>query len=421
MQRFIEFATLVLIWAAAGLAQAQSQAGIELGPRPKQLVEDMDPSRLKSELQACAPESFRATDFSIGHRGAPLMFPEHTRESYEAAVRTGAGIVECDVTFTSDKELVCRHSQCDLHTTTDILVSPLAGHCRTPFQPARFDAQGNLIEPAFAECCTSDISLAEFRTLRGKRDGYNPKARTAAEFVDLEKSEASGRLLTHRESIQLFREANVKMAPELKAPSVPMPYKGMSQTDYAQKFIDEYKAENIVPTQVWPQSFSLADVRYWIENEPAFGEQGVYLDDRDSSPEFNHRDPATWQPGMAELVAMGVNIIAPPLWMLLEAEGDRIVPSVYAREAKAAGLDIIAWSLERSGSLKNGGGWYYQTLNGELPDPKRSHDGLIRREGDVYRVLDVLARDVGVIGVFSDWPATVSYYANCLGSNSGSE
>jgi len=28
-------------------------------------------------------------------------------------------------------------------------------------------------------------------------------------------------------------------------------------------------------------------------------------------------------------------------------------------------------------------------------------------------VLNVLAKDVGVIGIFSDWPATVSYYASC--------
>ncbi len=27
------------------------------------------------------------------------------------------------VTFTKDRELVCRHAQCDLHTTTNILVS----------------------------------------------------------------------------------------------------------------------------------------------------------------------------------------------------------------------------------------------------------------------------------------------------------
>jgi glycerophosphoryl diester phosphodiesterase len=27
----------------------------------------------------------------------------------------------------------------------------------------------------------------------------------------------------------------------------------------------------------------------------------------------------------------------------------------------------------------------------------------------------VLARDVGIKGIFSDWPATVTYYANCMG------
>ena len=28
-------------------------------------------------------------------------------------------------------------------------------------------------------------------------------------------------------------------------------------------------------------------------------------------------------------------------------------------------------------------------------------------------VIDVLARDVGVVGIFADWPATVSFYASC--------
>jgi glycerophosphoryl diester phosphodiesterase len=28
---------------------------------------------------------------------------------------------------------------------------------------------------------------------------------------------------------------------------------------------------------------------------------------------------------------------------------------------------------------------------------------------------EYLVQDVGVVGVFSDWPATVTYYANCMG------
>jgi glycerophosphoryl diester phosphodiesterase len=28
--------------------------------------------------------------------------------------------------------------------------------------------------------------------------------------------------------------------------------------------------------------------------------------------------------------------------------------------------------------------------------------------------LDVLARQVGILGIFSDWSGTVSYYASCM-------
>ena len=66
---------------------------------------------------------------------------------------------------------------------------------------------------------------------------------------------------------------------------------------------------------------------------------------------------------------------------------------------------MITWTLERSGILADGGnGFYYQTI-----------DQAIMREGDLYKVIDALARDVGVLGVFSDWAAPVTYYANCMG------
>ena len=107
--------------------QERHDAAIQLGPRPYFLVERH--ARRAAEgarCMACADGPFRRSDFSIGHRGAALQFPEHTRESYEAGARMGAGIVECDVTFTKDLELVCRHAQNDLHTTTNILVTPLA-------------------------------------------------------------------------------------------------------------------------------------------------------------------------------------------------------------------------------------------------------------------------------------------------------
>ena len=39
----------------------------------------------------------------------------------------------------------------------------------------------------------------------------------------------------------------------------------------------------------------------------------------------------------------------------------------------------------------------------------------MKDDSDYLVALDVLAQDVGVAGVFSDWPATVTYYANCMG------
>ena len=106
---------------------------------------------------------------------------------------------------------------------------------------------------------------------------------------------------------------------------------------------------------------------------------------------------------MEELAARGVRVIAPPMWVLLTVENGAIVPSAYARRARAAGLEIITWTLERSGSLEGGGGFYYQSVA-----------DVIDSDGDVFEVLDVLARQVGIIGIFSDWPATVTYYANCM-------
>jgi glycerophosphoryl diester phosphodiesterase len=378
---------------------------VQLGPRPFFLVNDMDEGPLKAKLQGCSEGPFKGSDFSIGHRGAALQFPEHTKESYTAAARMGAGIMECDVTFTKDKQLVCRHSQCDLHTTTNILATPLGVKCSQPFSPAEYDASGNLITPASAKCCTSDINLAQFKSLQGKMDAANPRATTVEDYLNATPSwrtdlyASHGTLLSHRESIDLFKSLGVKMTPELKSPSVPMPFDGLTQQDYAQQMIDEYKDAGVPASKVWVQSFNVSDVLYWINNEPQFGKQAVYLDDADSPLGL---------PGLAELesyAAQGINIVAPPMWALVSLDQDnKIVPSEYAMNAKAAGLDIITWTLERSGTLTDGGGWYYQTVN-----------SAINNSGDTMNMLDVLAQDVGILGIFSDWPATVTYYANCMG------
>ena len=233
-------------------ANGELRPRIQLGPRPGYLIDVMNEGPLKSRLASCVNKRPRKTDFSIGHRGAPLMFPEHTRESYIAAAGQGAGIMECDVAFTSDRELVCRHSQCDLHTTTNILATPLAKKCTQGFVP--------------------------------------------------------------------------------------------NSVDFAQRRAD------------------------------------------------------------------GLNIIAPPMFALLASNGEGdIVPSHYAELAAGEGLDFITWTIGRSGRivedvLEGGSTFCYQKIF-----------FYVENDGDIYTTLHALAYDVGIVGIFSDWPATVTYYANCMG------
>lgn len=192
--------------------------------------------------------------------------------------------------------------------------------------------------------------------------------------------------------------------PEAKTPEVDMPFQGdYTQHDFIQQIVDTFRAAGIAASRVWLQSFLPADVFYWIENEPDFGAQAVYLDERADLSADGYEEAVASLPGLA---ARGVNIVAPSIWQLVTANNvtREIVPSTYATTAKAAGLDIITWSFERSGPLEEGGGYYYESVS-----------NLINDDGDEYTVIDVVAQQIGVLGVFSDWPATITYYANCFG------
>lgn len=380
----------------------RNDQSIQLGPRPFYLVQGMDPGPLKSRLMKCMDGPFRRTNFSIAHRGAPLQFPEHTREAYEAGARMGAGIVECDVTFTKDGRLVCRHDECDLHTTTNIVDTPLNAACSVPWSGAN----------SAPRCCASDLTLAQFKTLKGKMDASNPAATTAAGYLGGTASfrtdlyNPRGTLLTLRESIELNERLGVKHTPELKAGNAAHINQVFgSQAAYAQAMINEFRMAHVDPRDVYAQSFNLADVTYWVTHEPAYGRQAVYLDDVDPGAGI---PPLT----VAELQAIrrqGVHIFAPPIPALLAVDSnDQIVPSQYARDIKAAGLEIISWSFERADLRKGAkGAGFYAAF-----DPEGR---AMKKDSDMYLELDALAQDVGIIGLFSDWPATVSYYASCMG------
>lgn len=397
---------LLVIFLAGLLLFPPASLAIEFGVRPQYLVEQMQDSALKTKLQNCRPDGAKPSRFSIAHRGAPLQFPEHTLESYRAAVLMGAGMVECDVAFTKDRQLVCRHAQCDLHATTDILLRPdLAQHCQQGFQGADSKTGAG----ASARCCTSDISLEQFRSLCGLMDGVNPDAANVEEYLQgtpgwrTELYASCGTMMSHRDSIALIDAAGLQFVPELKSPEVTMPFNGTySQADYASQLVDEYLAAGVDPERVWLQSFNQEDVFFWIEHYPKFARQVVYLDDRPFRIEG-------FKPSADDFKALyrkGLRHIAPPIPVLIKESENGLQLTAYAKLARDAGLELITWSLERSGPLDSGGGWYFQSMANEA---RRTGDGLI------FPLLEILAEEAGVIGVFSDWPATTSYYAHCTG------
>ena len=201
-----------------------------------------------------------------------------------------------------------------------------------PFTPAEFDPITNeRTKAASARCCTTDFTLAEFKSLKGKMDSSNPNATTVEEFIQgnpsfrTELYATGGTLLSHRESIALFESLDTKFTPELKgidrdangnpivAENSGFGQSKLNQKSYARKMIQEYSDAGIDPRDVFPQSFNLDDVLQWVHEFPQYGKQAVYLDDIPSS--F-----LTTPPGLKELQALkkkGVNILAPPMPALL--------------------------------------------------------------------------------------------------------
>jgi len=213
-----------------------------------------------------------------------------------------------------------------------------------------------------------------------------------------------GTLLSHAESIDLFRELGAKFTPELKSVTDGFGATGLTQESYARKMIQEYIDAGIRPRKVYPQSFNIDDVTQWIAEFPRFGKRAVFLDGRNPS-ELSANPPPLSE--FHDLKNSGVNIVAPPMPTLLKNDGGDIVPSGYALNAREAGLDIISWTTERSGRIidgaPEGGAFYYQTTLDAIDN-----------DGDIMRTIDILAQQVGIIGLFSDWPATTTFYANCL-------
>ncbi|PIO46024.1 hypothetical protein B5P45_05720 [Phyllobacterium zundukense] len=360
--------------------RAVAPQAVQAGTRPYFLVDSMSDGPLKTKLKSCADGPFKRTDFAIAHRGAPLEFPEHTKEGYEAAIRMGAGILECDVTLTKDNQLVCRHQECDLALTTDVLSNlELAAKCSIPFTPAQSTKKASV------SCCTYDFTLDEFLTLKGKLAGSNPDATKPTEYLRNVSDKRTGlysrgTVMSHAQSIALFDAAGVKMTPELKDVRLAP---GSTRENFIKQLIKEYRDAKIDPSRVYIQAKKLDDVLYLAANERDFAKGASYLWPLPSSVTDDR---------LADLYKQGVRTISSAWENLTDIDKTtkKPIPSKAALAARKARFELVGWTMEND---------YWLTKNGD----------------DVYEMLDVLAKDVGVKGVFFDWVGTTSYYASCMG------
>jgi len=130
-------------------------------------------------------------------------------------------------------------------------------------------------------------------------------------------------------------------------------------------------------------------------------------------------------------MVVGVEMFGPPMAILLAADqGSRklsasTLSNAYKhvigipdrlKDPNALFPAISTWSLERSGCpswFETPGieparigpcGSYYETVQNHA----------VYSEADVLLVMDVLFKEIGILGLFSDFPATVTTYANCV-------
>ena len=375
----------------------------------------------------------------IAHRGAPLGYPEHTIEAHDAGLRQGAGVIEADVAFTKDFELVVRHGFADLERDTDALAQLAAGTATftpsvpfSPCVPAGVDADGNATEevPATAQVRTTDMTLREFQRLRGTNYGKaNPKAQDHTEYKDVApwKKELLqfGQVLSFRQFLERYKHVpGIRFTPELKQPQ-PADYEAVRQsgavgaglTDqeiqdaFCDKLIHTIKDAGIPPQDIILQSFIFSDIKYWIDHHPAFGANAAFLTMPESvcesitdagtpSAKLLADDPSY----LAKLKAQGLRIIAPSMNDLYKGTEHGPVRSAWAEAATEAGLRIITWTLERSPPGDAAAAWYWRA-DGKGEGSNVYSDTVI----DKLSLLHTLFTVVGIEAIFSDVSAAAPF------------
>ena len=383
--------TILGVLAAPALAQTDG-GGVQLGPRPFYLVDRMDKSELQATLRQCADGPFSRTAFSIGHRGAPLQFPEHTQESYEAAARMGAGILECDVTFTKDRRarLPARAVRSAHHDQ----------HPRDPRAGGEVHAAVHAGRPGGRHAGVGEVLHERHHARRVqdavRQDGRVQPRRHHGRGVPGRHAELAHRPLRHlrhaddpRGEHRAVHEPRRQVHARAQgARASPMPFEG----DYTQEDVraaDDRRVQGgrrRSRAHVFAQSFNLDDVLL-LDRERAARSASRPCTSTTAydTAELRSDDPRPVA-GMHELAAQG------------RARSSRRRCGCWSRSTRAADRALGLRRGRQGGGPRHhhldaralrarsttGGGYYYQSVADAIDN-----------DGDMLQMLDVLAQQVG--------------------------
>ncbi len=329
---------------------------------------------LLTALLAAAPAAAQNGEMLIiAHRGASAERPEHTLAAYERAIDDGADYIEPDLVATKDLVLVARHEN-ELSGTTDVAT-------REEFEDRRRDKtiDGQKVAGWFAE----DFTLAELRTLRAKE--RIPALRPANARYD-----GLYQVPTFAEIVKLVRAKEAEtgrrigLYPELKHPEFLLQDAGIDMVDL---LLRDFRQLGITAADpVFVQNFEIAPLQRLKQRGGGF--ELVQLVEPISGPadepSIRYADMVT-PTGLAE-IAKYADAVGAHIAMILNPDG---TPTSLVADAKAAGLDVHAWTVRPENEF--------------LPPMLRTGDDPKGRGcGDVKLAADLQA--AGVAGVFSDGP-----------------
>ena len=329
---------------------------------------------LAALLAAASPALAQGKDLLIiAHRGASAERPEHTLAAYERAIDQGADYIEPDLVATKDLVLVSRHEN-ELSGTTDVAR-------REEFEDRRREKtiDGRLVAGWFAE----DFTLAELRTLRAKE--RIPALRPAnARFDGLYQVPTLADIVALVRAKEAETGRRIGLYPELKHPTFLLQSEGIDLVDL---LLRELGTLGIRPEDpVFIQSFEIAPLQRLRQRGGGFKLVQLVAPGEGPADEPAMRYAEMVTPtGLAE-VAKYADAVGAHIAMVLAPEG---TPTSLVADAKAAGLDVHAWTVRPE--------------NDFLPAMLRAGDDPKGKGcGDVK--LAALLKAAGVAGMFSDGP-----------------